>query len=170
MTATAAPLGQAGRRRRRAEEERLARLGPALAALGDAALEVEHAQVGLARDRDQLVRRERLGPARGGLVGTLRPSIVSPASESGIDRSPYRKRRGNLLCVVEGLRRGRRGTGSDSEDIGADFRHEKQVDGSSPSEGSTKAPQPARASARAFRIACSAEIRSAPSSSSKTCP
>jgi lactoylglutathione lyase len=28
----------------------------------------------------------------------------------------------------------------------------------------------ARASARAFRIACSAEIRSAPSSSSKTCP
>src|SRR5262249_23471091 len=63
------------------------------------------------------------------------------------------------------------------------------VDGSSPSEGSYESPatrgvsfffratrfgagrsRVARAPARAFRIARSAEIRSAPSSSSKTCP
>jgi hypothetical protein len=47
-------------RRRGAEEERLARVGPAPATLGDAALEVEHEQVGLARHLHDLVAHESL--------------------------------------------------------------------------------------------------------------
>jgi hypothetical protein len=44
---------------RRAEEERLARCRPALAPLGDAALEIQEAQVGLASQRDDLGSHER---------------------------------------------------------------------------------------------------------------
>ena len=68
------------RGRRRTEEERLARVGPAAPPRRDAALEVQHEQVGLVRTARP--PRARTAPTGGEVSAraTLRPSIVSPAS------------------------------------------------------------------------------------------
>ena len=73
------PLGRDGRR---AEEERLAGLGPTFAAVGDTALEIENEEVGL---RDNVADLSRATGGRGERTiarPTLRPSMVSPASAS----------------------------------------------------------------------------------------
>jgi hypothetical protein len=95
-----APGGQQLRGARwSAEEERLARCAPALAALGDAALEVDDEQVGGPGQRDQLRVDQRLAPARDRL------GDAAPEHRVACEREPH--------APVSGLpRRGARTGGS----------------------------------------------------------
>src|SRR5690606_16529379 len=65
----AQPGERLGRLRRRAEEERLAEGRPALAAVGDAALEVQQEQVRLAHDVADLLGEEAARPHTADLLG-----------------------------------------------------------------------------------------------------
>jgi hypothetical protein len=78
-----AALGeQLGGSRRGAEEERLRRVRPARSAVGDAALEIQHEQVGLGGDGDD-IRGERLLAAR--------DRLADPAAEHRVagERQPH---------------------------------------------------------------------------------
>jgi hypothetical protein len=79
--------------RRRAEEERLARVGPALAALGDAALEVEHEEIRLVRELDHVFADERFRSLLRGRYSDL-PAQHRVAGEAElhapcVTRSPF---------------------------------------------------------------------------------
>jgi hypothetical protein len=90
----AQPLQDLGRGGRRAEEERLARVGPRRPTLRDAALEVEDEQVGGARECNDLV-----GDEVAGAVGSDR--LRDPTAQHRVSRQcePHAAKRRTLPSV-----------------------------------------------------------------------